>query len=121
MQKIRVITGGAVGGSSAIVLRASIQSNIEDITIPAGTAPGTPFTLSNGLVISLSTGTLIRNDEFDVNLYDTAGSVVDPNKPFNGTRETYPNFQYGLRVTGGSFIVLPRSIVPPGLDHGNAP
>jgi hypothetical protein len=104
-QGIRVITGGTVGGSSALVLRASIQSNVEDITIPAGTAPGTPFTLSNGLVISLSAGTLVRNDEVDVNLYHTVGSVVDPNKPFNGTRQNYPNLQYGLRVTNGSFTV----------------
>jgi hypothetical protein len=110
MQKIRVITGDTVGGSSAIVLRASIQSNIEDITIPAQTAPGTPFTLSNGLVISLSAGNLVRNDEFDVNLYDTVGSVADPNKPFNGTRETDPNLQYGLRVTDGSFTVNRVSI-----------
>ncbi len=119
LQKVRVITGGTVGGSSALELRASVGSKIENITIPARTPANTPITLSNGIILRLSAGTLVKNDEIDINLYSTVGSVVDPNKPFNGVRQNYPNFQYGLNITGGSFTVNGVSISVAATDTLN--
>lgn len=119
LQKVRVITGGTVGGATALELRASVGSKIENITIPAGTPANTPFALSNGIILRLSAGTLVKNDEIDINLYSTVGSVVDPGKPFNGVRQNYPNLQYGLNITNGSFTVNGVSISVAATDTLN--
>lgn len=70
-----------------------------------GVAPDTPLTLSNGLTLALSAGDLVKHDTFQVSVSSTVGSSVDPDKPFNGTRNDNPNFEEGLGVTAGSFEV----------------
>jgi len=68
-------------------------------------AADTPLTLSNGLTLSLSTGSVVKNETFQVSVFATLGSSVDPDKPFNGTRNNDPNLESGLSVSAGSFEV----------------
>lgn len=103
--KVHVVTGGAVGGPAPLLLRVTVNSDVENISIPALAPPGTPFTLSNGIVLSFGAGNLARNDEISINLNSTVGSAVNPDLQFDGTRNSYPNFEYGSAITAGSFQV----------------
>jgi len=70
-----------------------------------GLAPDTPVTLRNGLTLSLSAGSVSRRDTFQVQVFQSVGSVVDTSKPFDGTRNDQPNLEPGLPVSAGSFEV----------------
>jgi len=63
------------------------------------------YALGNGLSLSLGPGDLVKNDDFTVNVYDAVGSVVDTQNPFDGTRNAIPNFEPGLGVSAGSFLL----------------
>ncbi len=63
------------------------------------------YALGNGLFFSLGAGSIVRNDAFTVDVYDSVGSVVDTSNPFDGTRNSIPNFDPGLGVTAGSFLL----------------
>ncbi|NNL67453.1 MAG: hypothetical protein HKP30_14485 [Myxococcales bacterium] len=73
-------------------------------------APGTPVTLRNGLTLSLSAGSVSRRDTFQVQVFESVGSVVDTSKPFDGTRNDQPNLEPGLAVSAGTFEVNGVSI-----------
>ncbi len=86
-------------------------------TLNFGNSPAdTEMTLSNGLKLSLSAGTLDKNDTFQVQVFDNVGSVVDPNLPFNGTRNLNPNLQYGFSVNAGTFDLNGETIAVLGND-----
>lgn len=63
------------------------------------------YALGNGLFFSLGAGSVDRNDTFTVDVYDAVGSVVDTSNPFDGTRNSIPNFDPGLSVSAGSFLL----------------
>jgi hypothetical protein len=73
-------------------------------------APDTPLTLSNGLTLSLSAGTLEKNETFEVDVFSSVGGVVDPDKPFDGTRDQHPGLKEAFSVSPGSFLVNGVSI-----------
>ena len=50
-------------------------------------------------------GDAIEDDEFTIQVFDSVGSAVDPDKPFDGIRNQNPNFENGL-----------RELLLPGLD-----
>ncbi len=102
-----VSNGGYVGGSVELKLKVldGQQNQIDEVIFAPGTPADTPFALSNGLEISLSSGKLIQGRTFQVNVYSSVPSAVDPNKPFDGTRNNNPNFESGTTVTAGSFDV----------------
>ncbi len=104
--------GGTVGSNDQIKLdvRDGTGSKIDQIVINPGTPADTAFTLDNGVTVSFSAGDLVKDDTFAVNVFATVGSVVDPDKPFNGTRNDNPNFDAGKSVTAGSFTVNGVSI-----------
>ncbi len=79
-------------------------------------APGTPVALSNGLTLSLSAGAVLRDDEFQVNVWASQGTAVDPDQPFNGARNASPRLEPGLAVTAGSFQVNGVSIAVAASD-----
>lgn len=52
------------------------------------------YDLRNGLYFTVGSGTLFDNETAEIQISDSVGSVFDPDKPFNGTRNDNPNFQY---------------------------
>jgi hypothetical protein len=89
--RIRVLTPGG--------------STLEQIHIDADDPIDTEYMLSIGLVLTLGEGRLLRNDTFTVDVYDSVGSTVDPDKPFNGIRNDNPNYEYGFSINPGTFTV----------------
>jgi len=80
-------------------------STLEQIHIDSNDPIDTEYTLSIGLVLTLGEGDLSRNDTLTVDIYDSVGSSVDPDKSFDGTRNDNPNFEYGFSIVPGSFTV----------------
>jgi hypothetical protein len=79
------------------------SQEIDQITIKKNDPIDQQYTLSNGLIFTLGDGDLVTGDTFEVDVYHTVGSTVDPAKALNGTRNDNPNLEYGLSVTDGSF------------------
>ena len=106
-----VTTGGVVSVSPILALevRDSQDQLVEQITLNLYQADDI-YTLQNGLELSLSSGTLTTNDTFTVDVSDSTGSSINPDAPFNGTRNNNPNFDNGLSVSAGSFDVNGTSI-----------
>ena len=67
-------------------------NKIETIKFDADDSPGTVKTLQNGLTLSFSAGITEKNDIFTLDVFASVGSVVEPDKPFNGTGNDNPNF-----------------------------
>ena len=68
-------------------------------------AANTELTLNNGLTLQFDAGYLKKNEDFTVSVSTSVGTDVDPDNPFNGTRDLDPKFESGLSVTAGSFDV----------------
>ena len=88
-----------------IEIRRGDGSKLEDIDIFKNDPIDQQYTLSNGIIFSLGPGSLSKNDTLTLDVYDSIGSVVDPDKPLGGVRNDNPNLEYGLTVTDGSFEV----------------
>lgn len=95
-------------------------SIIDDIRIRRGDPIDQEYTLSNGIVLSLGEGSVVRRDSFSIDVFAGVGSVVDPDKAFNGTRNANPNLQYGFSVTDGSFEINGVAIEVNASDSINA-
>lgn len=120
-----VTLGGVYDGSNgtgALTFRVDNGGThgVDDLRITAYTADNTPigqlnisatdpldqvYTLSNGITLQLGEGSLLAGSTFSVNVFDSTGSAVDPNKPFNGVRNDDPNLQQGYDVVDGSFNI----------------
>ena len=108
--ELKANDNGTVGVSGT--LRFDVKdgnTTIETIDF-GGLAADTPITLSNGLTVSLSAGTVKKNESFTVDVSTAVGSAVDPTKAFDGTGVDDPGFQSGLSVTAGSFEVNGETI-----------
>lgn len=102
----RVKKTGIVGVDEIdIEVRDGQGAKFETVTFLATDLPGTVKTLSNGLTLSLSAGLVDKHDTFELDVFATVGSAVDPDKPFDGTGNDNPNFELGLSVTAGSFFI----------------
>ncbi|NNF66866.1 MAG: hypothetical protein HKM98_05095 [Gammaproteobacteria bacterium] len=77
------------------------------------------YVLENGLIFTLGAGTLVKNDDFYMDVYANTPSAVDPDKSFNGTRDDRPNFDHGLSVGAGSFDVNGETITVNASDTIN--
>jgi hypothetical protein len=98
--------GGTVGSNS---LRIRIENGsgqtLEEINISASYTPGEAIELDNGLTLKLSSGNLVKNNTFELAVFTSVGSAVDPTKAFDGTGNDIPNFEPGVGVQAGSFTV----------------
>ena len=94
----------------AIDVWAPDQSLIETINILASDPIDKIYSLSNGLTLQFSSGTLVLHETFVVDANDQVGSAVDPDKQFNGVRNDKPNFDYGVSVNAGAFDINGVSI-----------
>ena len=86
------------------IMRAD-GSKLEDINIGRSDPIDTAYTLSNGIVFTLGSGSLSKNDSFTLDVSISIGSAVDPSKPLAGVRNQNPNLEYGMNVGDGSFEV----------------
>ncbi len=88
-----------------IQIKGSDGSKLEEFNIRKSDPIDEQYILTNGLIFSLGSGSLSKNDTFTLDVYDGVGSIVDPSKPLGGVRNKNPNLEYGLTVSDGSFKV----------------
>ena len=102
----KVKKGGSVG-SDLIQIQVFDSNNnqIDSLNFKKQDGVDTPQTLSNGLELTFSDGTIEKNDTFTLEVYDSVENTVNPDNPFNGTGADDPNLQSGLDVTSGSFEI----------------
>lgn len=101
------VTREGVHGEDNIEVRVfdSGGDMLERLRIRANHPLDREYSIGNGLVFTLGEGYLEKNDEFYLDVYADTPSSVDPDKPFDGTRNERPDFDYGLSVSAGSFDV----------------
>lgn len=101
-----VVTGaGLVGVTGATVeVRDSGGGVIDTVTLGIGDA-GDVTTLSNGLEIAFSSGTLSAGDSFDVAVSASVGEAFQSGLAFDDTGDSAANFDAGTTITDGSFTV----------------
>ena len=102
-----VTSGAPVGNSQALEFDVYDGQNqlIEHVTIAASTPAGTPITLSNGLTLALSAGSIKTDDSFQLGGHPPTALSVNVTNPFNGAGQAAPNFEPGLNVSAGQFLV----------------
>jgi hypothetical protein len=97
--------GGTLGGDLIqIEIRDSSNKLIDSLNFKKQDSVNTPYTLSNGLTVTFSEGTFVKNDTFTLEV-SSEPQAVNPDNPFNGTGSADPNFEDGLAVTEGSFQI----------------
>ena len=104
--KFRVRDNRNIGdtGRIRINIRDEANKTIQNLdfdSLPANTE----LTLNNGLTLQFDAGYLKKNENFYVDVSTSVGTDVDPDNPFNGTRDLDPKFESGQSVTAGSFDV----------------
>ncbi|MGD2184476.1 MAG: hypothetical protein PVI71_00050 [Desulfobacterales bacterium] len=103
------ITSTKSGTHGAVNLQIKVydsNNNLTDtIAINKSESIDTQYTLSNGLVLTLGEGDLSKNDTFTLTVSDSVGSAVNPDNPFNGTRNSDPDLEPGFSVSDGSFQI----------------
>lgn len=117
----KVTQGGEVGTDKIKVgVYQKSGALLQTVTIQKWHDPGKKYGLKNGLKVSFDEGSLQTNDTFGVDTSATVGSVVDPNKAFDGMRNANPNLQYGKKVTAGTFKVNGEQIAVAANDSINS-
>ncbi len=106
--RFQVTRSRTVGGSRNIRIKVydSSGTRLQNLNWAAGTPPDTPqYSSKTGLWVSLGAGATAKNDTFYVDVSTSVDSEIDPDKPFNGTRNDMPELEPGYAVTDGSFFV----------------
>ncbi len=103
--EFRVHRDRTVGGSKNVRLNVYDQSGsyLEKIVWNGGTPPDTDKTSSFGITVSLSAGDVEKNDTFFLDVYDTVGTDIDVDDPFDGVRSDHPEIEDGFTISDGSF------------------
>jgi hypothetical protein len=101
------VDSGGTHGVNDLRISAYTADNtlIGQLDIRAADPLNQAYTLSNGITLQLGQGSLLAGSTFSVNVFDSIGSAVDPNKAFNGVRTDDPNLQQGYDVVAGSFNI----------------
>lgn len=104
-------TFGGVVGLTPITLEVTDgQGGVVD-TVNMGFSPaGTVFTLSNGLELSFSSGSIQAGDSFEIDVSQSVGSAANADNPFDGAGDFGAGFESGFGVGDGSFDVNGVSI-----------
>ena len=106
----RATLGGIIGLTPARVEVRDSGGTLLDTINTGFNAPGTVYTLSNGLQLSFSSGSVQGGDSFQLGVSATVGSAVRPSNAFNGTGDQAPGFQPGLTVSTGTLQINGVSI-----------
>ena len=86
-------------------------SVIQNINIRDNDDPDLPYSLGNGLFLTLGPGSLINRDFATLQLFENVGASVNPDMPLGGVRDNNPNLQYGLpAIADGSFTLNGENI-----------
>ena len=106
------VTAGGTHGTDDLTVKVYDpgMSQTDAISILATDPIDQEYTLSSGLVVTFAAGDLLKEDTFTVDVSDTQGSAVDPDKPLTGTRGDDPDLEYGYEVTAGTFQVNGETI-----------
>ena len=113
---VQATVGGAVGVTPVQFEVRDSDSNLVD-TVSLGFSPaGTVFTIANGIELSFSAGTVQLGDQFEVDVFQSVGSVVREDNPFDQVGDPGAGFEAGLGVSAGSFDVNGVSITVNGDD-----
>jgi|GEM_PF-1325201 len=108
---------GTVGSDFVrIKVKDGNGQNLQTLNISSSYTPGDPIQLNNGLTLSLSAGSLRKNNTFELDVSASVGSAVDPTQAFDGTGNDIPNFEPGLAVQAGSFKINGASIAVSASD-----
>ncbi len=101
------VAQGGIHGVDDLLLNVYDDNDVllDTINVGAGDPMDRQYQLSNGLTFSLNAGKLVADETFVVDVNHQIGSRVDPDNPFDGIRNSNPNFDSGLSVTNGSFNV----------------
>ena len=113
---------GGVHGTDNLRIKVydSNSQQIDQLDIKKQDPIDQQYTLSNGIVLTLGSGELFAGESLTLDVYDSVGSAVNPDKPFDGTRADNPNLEYGFSVTAGSFDVNGITINVSASDTVNA-
>ncbi len=104
--KFRVRDTRNIGDSGRIRINIRDEADVTIQNLDFDSLPAnTELTLNNGLTLQFDAGFLQKNENFYVDVSTSVGTDVDPDKPFDGTRDQDPKLQPGLSVTAGSFDV----------------
>ena len=86
-------------------------SRIRNLNIRRNHAEDRQYNIGNGIFLQLGPGDLVNRDATTIQVSDSVGEVVDPDKPLGGTRNSNPNLQFGTApVVDGSFQLNGESI-----------
>lgn len=101
------ITAGGTHGVDdlAVEIYGPDDVLIDTVNVSSTDSLNHVYQISNGLTFQLGSGTLVTGESFDVSVNHEIGSRVDPDKPFDGTRNDNPNLDIGLSITNGSFDI----------------
>ena len=113
---------GGVHGTDNLRIRVydSNSQQVDQLDIRKQDPIDQQYALSNGIVLTLGSGELLNGESFALDVFDSVGSTVDPDKPLDGTRTNNPNLEYGFSVTAGSFEVNGATINVSASDTLNA-
>ncbi len=102
-----LVSRGGTHGVDDLQLKVTDADNnqIDKIDIKDSDALDKTYTLSNGITLQLGEGSLLKETTFSVEVFDSVGSAVDPDRPLNGVRNDDPNLEHGLSVADGSFQI----------------
>jgi len=85
-------------------VRDPLGNIMTNVTIRENHPLDRQYNLGNGLFFTLGAGSLANSDTTSIQVFDNIGSVVDLDKPLNGTGNDKPNLQFGMPgVVDGSF------------------
>ncbi|MGD8990945.1 MAG: hypothetical protein PVI00_05760, partial [Desulfobacterales bacterium] len=102
----RVVRSGVHGQNDLrIKVLDSGNNQIDQININDDDDIDRQYALNNGLVLTLGEGQLLKKDTFTIDVDDSQGSAVNPDKPFSGMGNDSPDLENGLVVTDGSFQI----------------
>jgi len=107
---LKMKDNGVVGSDQIRVEVKAGNQVVETVTFAATDPPDTVKTLSSGLTLSLSAGTSKKNSSFRLDVFNTVGTNVDPDKPLNGTGNNNPELESGQSVIAGQFNINGYSV-----------
>ena len=102
-----IASNGGTHGSDDIQIKVYDSNNqqVDQFDIKKEDPIDKQYTLDNGLTFTLGEGNVLKFTTFSLEVFDSTGTAVDPDKPFNGKRIDDPDLEPGLSVSDGSFQI----------------
>lgn len=102
--------GGVIGLTPINLEVRDSEGGLVDTVNMGFSSAGTVFTLSNGLELSFSSGSITGGDSFEIDVSQSVGSAARADNPFDGVGDFGAGFEAGFSVSDGSFDVNGVSI-----------